>query len=379
MRKIELRAQLLEIVRNNGDDNFVLNDVRTIFMNIKASLIRLARVYIHRALDEKDFAPIQMALKNQPRELVVHQFGLEALAKLAREKELALQLLEANGTLKQIMLSIARFRTDAKIQHEGFLAVTYIAKADVRLATLLGRVGAISVIAHNLRHLDEISVDRDSLQQAIWALNELGKIRKNKARLESERIGLVLRLCMDAFTRKEDARTKARELQQEQREAALRAREQERGPEGGGDQPEGPGPDCADEKEIKDAPARPIVIPLKLKRLMKSSQEAGEDPQSIALASLDPEDGATRPDHPASHQDALDPREPDSGMSESGNDSEDGDDEEKFVIRQFDNTDSVIALDKLIREVAVDIDGFGPDPNAPMSEAQIKAAPFKTC
>lgn len=361
MRELDVKTQVIEIVRNNGDDPFILMDARTIFISMKASLIRLADAYLLNALEEKTVEPVLLALQNQPRELIVHRNAMRCMSNLMKDKEVALLILDNAAMLKQIMLTVARFRDDSEVQKSGFSAITHIAKADVRLGTLLGRVGAIPVIANNLRYLTVETVTRDSLQQVIWALNELGKVRKNKARLENENIGLILRFALNIYEQKkakdeaeaEDiARSKALEASLPPIPPAEKGGKAQAGPielnyphKNASNESNHAPPVQAEELAEGRTPERPIVIPLKLKRLIKASVEADEKPESVALP--DTKFSNSQNSKPSNHT-----TNQGEGPSKEDTDDED-DDDDKFVIREFDNTDSVFLLDELISEVRV--------------------------
>lgn len=337
LRVHEAKPLLYALADDLWEDDFVVDDVTEIFFQMKHSLTRLGKRYMEEAEANGEPAPVFLALRNQPKELVVHLEGMATLLRMFhKSNDAARSVLEVDGALKQVLLTLTRFHADAELQKRTYGVINLLGKADIQLATVLGRIGTIAVITHNLARA--AVMDRDQLQEAIWALSELGKARKNLARLATDKVGLVLRKCQRQLAEQHDATREAGERDGnsdgegvgggERYRDGERASDRERAGVSDGERAvasDGDARPPLPEQLPVPPPAtpRPLTLPLKIRRLIRASEEAGETEDSLSV------------------------RQQQSGAE---SDADSSDSEAEFVIQEVDNTDSCQAFDDMVDE-----------------------------
>jgi len=192
MREEGMKQILIKLAEESLDDEFVLTDIRSTFKSIKQSTEEQGTEMIEEArTSTKDINSIYAAMRNQPRSASMQVYGLTAMAEICRSKEVAQTVLNVDGGPKPVFVTMCRYNKNSEIQVLGYQIIAMLAKASNEVSGLMGRSGAISVIAGSLNAAQ--TLQRRNLQQDIFSLNELGRCRKNKDRLIKERIGLVLR------------------------------------------------------------------------------------------------------------------------------------------------------------------------------------------
>lgn len=281
----------------------------------------------------KDINTIYQVMRNQPRSAQVQLKALDTMYTICREPAVANTILESvDGGLKPLLVVLCRYRFNEDIQIRGMQIISLIAKASREASGLVGRCGTIKVIANNLNARESFS--RRHLQTSIWALNEIGKFKKNMSRLERERIGLVLRrarrimmedetrelLSMEAVVAAGGA-GEAAEMERSRRRRRSSFAQIKAVMAGDEETPE--------QIQVKQALAKldrlkktqefRLILPLKLRRLMKRSDQAKEEEEELFAT-----------------------------QENDGQDDEDED--EKLVVQELDPVESDVELENVIRE-----------------------------